>query len=73
MGIFFDTAVILGIRLLRLDGDAWFAVKEHIGQDYQQIEREFESYVGNTGYRIEYAHPATTTLEVGGSQMLIWQ
>ena len=74
MGLFFNTARIVGIRLLRIQNESWFAVKEYLGQDYQQVyEREYIPYVRNPEYRIEYAHPATSSLEHGGASMIIWK
>ncbi len=74
MGIFFDITHILGIRLLQLQQDAWYLVKEHIGSDYQTVlQTEFQTYVGNPEYRIEYAHPASTTYNPADEKsMLIW-
>jgi hypothetical protein len=74
MGIFFDITRILGVRLLQLQQDAWYLVKEHIGSDYQTVlQTEFQTYVGNPGYRIEYAHPASTTYSPADEKsMLIW-
>lgn len=74
MGIYYDTAATVGVRLLQLVGDAWFAVKEHVGPDFQQIfQSEFQTFVGNPEFRVEWAHPATVTLDsTTANQTLIW-
>ena len=76
MGIYFDTAIVVGVRLLRFIDEAWFTVKEHVGPDYQQIyDVEFSGYVGNGEFRVEWGHPASSTLDVGDrskTEMIIW-
>jgi hypothetical protein len=75
MGIYYDTATVIGVRLLQLVEDAWFTVKEHVGPDFHQIfQTEFQTFVGNPEFRVEWAHPATVTLDpmAVNNQTLIW-
>jgi hypothetical protein len=74
MGIYFDAALRVGVRLLRLIDGAWFAVKEHVGADFQHFyDTEFAHLVGNPEFRVEWAHPGSSVHDVdGASDCLIW-
>ena len=74
MGLFFDTAITLGVRLLHLRDEAWYVVKEYVGADVERIvQSEFQTFVGSPGFRIEYAHPASSSLDPSNEiAMLLW-
>lgn len=75
MGVFTKTDQVVGVRILQFveDEDAWFVVKEYVGPMVHQIyQNEYLHIVENPAFRVEWAHPATTTFDASNKQMVVW-